>query len=70
MLLFQFFDRPTNNRINKIDNQCDIKYIPNLSYDINYKIDVDNIGILNYILRQNVNLLSFKFSRFLILSKY
>ena len=29
-LNFQFFDRPTNNRMNKRDNQCDIKYIPDL----------------------------------------
>ena len=50
-LNFQFFDRPTNNRMNKIDNQCDIKYIPNLSYDINYEINVDDIGILNYFYR-------------------
>ena len=50
-LNFQFFDRPTNNRMNKIDNQCDIKFIPDLSYDINYKINIDNIGILNYFYR-------------------
>jgi len=50
-LNFQFFDRPTNNRMNKIDNQCDIKYIPNLSYDINYEINVDDFGILNYFYR-------------------
>ena len=50
-LNFQFFDRPTNNRMNKIDNQCDIKYIPNLSYDINYETNVDDIGILNYFYR-------------------
>ena len=50
-LNFQFFDRPTNNRLNKIDNQCDIKYIPNLTYDVNYEIDVDNIGNLNYFYR-------------------
>jgi hypothetical protein len=50
-LNFQFFDRPTNNKINKIDNQCDIKFIPNLSYDINYKINIDDIGILNYFYR-------------------
>ena len=50
-LNFQFFDRPTNNRMNKRDNQCDIKYIPDMEYDINYKIDLDQIGVLNYFYR-------------------
>ena len=47
-LNFQFFDRPTNNRMIKRDNQCDIKYINVLEYDINYKINMDDIGVLNY----------------------
>ena len=50
-LNFQFFDRPANNKMNKRDNDCDIKYIPNLLYDINYKIDMDDIGVLNYFYR-------------------
>ena len=50
-LNFQFFDRPTNNKINKRDNDCDIKYIPNLAYDINYKVSYDDIGKLNYFYR-------------------
>ena len=52
-LNFQFFDRPANNKMNKRDNNCDIKYIPNLIYDINYKINLDDIGILNYFYRSN-----------------
>ena len=50
-LNFQFFDRPAKNKMNKRDNNCDIKYIPNLIYDINYKVDLDNIGVLNYFYR-------------------
>ena len=50
-LNFQFFDRPANNRMNKRDNDCDIKYIPNLIYDINYKIDLNDINVLNYFYR-------------------
>ena len=50
-LNFQFFDRPAKNKMNKRDNDCDIKYIPNIEYDINYKVDLDNIGILNYFYR-------------------
>lgn len=47
-LNFQFFDRPAKNKLNKRDNDCDIKYIPNLIYDINYKVCLDDIGVLNY----------------------
>ena len=50
-LNFQFFDRPTNNKMNKRDNNCDLKYIPNLTYDINYKVSFDDIGTLNYFYR-------------------
>ena len=50
-LNFQFFDRPANNKMNKRDNDCDIKYIPNLIYDINYKVDLNDIGVLNYFYR-------------------
>lgn len=39
------------SKMNKRDNDCDIKYIPNIEYDINYKVDLDNIGILNYFYR-------------------
>ena len=42
-LNFQFFDRPANNKMNKRDNDCDIKYIPNLIYDINYKVNLDEV---------------------------
>ena len=48
---FQFFDRPAKNKMNKRDNDCDIKYIPNIEYDINYQVDLDDIGILNYFYR-------------------
>ena len=50
-LNFQFFDRPAKNKMNKRDNDCDIKYIPNIEYDINYKVNLDDIGILNYFYR-------------------
>ena len=50
-LNFQFFDRPANNKLNKRDNDCDIKYIPNLIYDINYKVCLDDIGVLNHFYR-------------------
>ena len=50
-LNFQFFDRPANNMMNKRDNNCEIKYIPNLVYDINYDINIQNIGELNYFYR-------------------
>jgi hypothetical protein len=50
-LNFQFFDRPANNRMNKRDNNCDVKYIPNLVYDINYKINIKSVGELNYFYR-------------------
>ena len=50
-LNFQFFDRPANNKMNKRDNDCDIKYIPNLIYDINYKVSLNEIGFLNYFYR-------------------
>ena len=51
LLNFQFFDRPANNRMNKRDNNCDVKYIPNLVYDINYKINIKSVGELNYFYR-------------------
>ena len=50
-LNFQFFDRPASNKMNKRDNDCDIKYIPNLLYDVNYKVSLDDVGILNYFYR-------------------
>ena len=56
-LNFQFFDRPANNMMNKRDNNCEIKYIPNLVYDINYDINIQNIGELNYFYISNFHTL-------------
>ena len=50
-LNFQFFDRPTDNKMNKLDNDCDIKYIPKLEYDVQYEVNIYNIGLLNYFYR-------------------
>ena len=50
-LNFQFFDRPTNNKLNKLDNDIDIKYVPDYEYDINYKNNIDKIGKLNIFYR-------------------